>query len=439
MRPERRGSEVKRAESDSEPSSSPVLRSDPVKIGDGEGPGAERRGAPPGPGLPCLSETTASAEEKPRLPGTLPKQMEAFSQNTRFLCALRGPEYVGALTLTCGDYNARGKFVKVKDRGEFQRRLHSLQNAMTEHFQAGVTCRERHQDGCLHAHVEVLCYEDIRGSINWDACFPPKGKNGKPVRAPCYDTANAALKAHWRWFRENAPKYGFGRCQLQPVKGTGEAAGFYNAKYLVKDHCNRSPEDKGSRRLSYWGHWSSSPRKAGERRMKPPWGCRFGWNKESQGGQLWREMVRQTVEVLNLDGNAITEENIAELVGPKWAFRFWNLFPAVVFREDEEGMAPALVDAIQRHNSEVVARQLAFYGATRSPMWLHVSDVTLEGVRHSKKVLSGKRQAELEREAEWRRVLEQDDFWKGGGQNGIMANYKRRSARPAPDRLSAVE
>jgi hypothetical protein len=171
----------------------------------------------------------------------------------------------------------------------------------------------------------------------------------------------------------------------------------------------------------------------------PPWGCKFGWNKETQGGQIWREMVRQSVEVLNLDGNKITEDNIAELVGPKWAFRFWNLFTAVVFREDEEGMAPALVDAIKMHNLQVPGRQVALYGVTRLPLWLHVSDLTLEDVRHSKKVLSGKRQAELEREAAWQRVLTQDDFWKGGEQDGIMANNKRRGSRRVHDRVSATD
>jgi hypothetical protein len=68
-----------------------------------------------------------------------------------------------------------------------------------------------------------------------------------------------------------------------------------------------------------------------------------------------------------LDGNKITEDNIAQLVGPKWGCRFWNLFTAVVFREEEEGMVPASVDAIVMHNVQVPRRQLAFYGETR---WL---------------------------------------------------------------------
>ena len=102
-------------------------------------------------------------------------------------------------------------------------------------------------------------------------------------------------------------------------------------------------------------------------------------------------------------------------------------------------MAPALVDAIKMHNLQVPGRQEALYGATRLPLWLHVSDLTLDDVRHSKKVFSGKRRAELEREGEWRRLLAQDDFWKGGEQDGIMANNKRRRSRRVQDRVSATD
>jgi len=102
-------------------------------------------------------------------------------------------------------------------------------------------------------------------------------------------------------------------------------------------------------------------------------------------------------------------------------------------------MAPALVDAIKMHNLQVLARQAAWYGATRLPMWLHVSELTLEDVRHSKKELSGKRRAELERQGEWRRLLQQRDFWEGGEQNGSMANNKRRRSRRVHDRMAATD
>jgi hypothetical protein len=374
--------------------------------------------------------------------------MEAFMRNVAWMADTFGPEHLLLITITCGEFHD-GRFVKVKDRHEFQRRLHSFMTAFTRKFQLGITMRERHKDQTMHAHLVAVFDLDIRGNIDWDACFPAKGKDGKPVRKPVYDTANIALREVWEWLRVNAPNYGFGRCESQPVKGDGQAAGRYCAKYMMKDFQNRTPEDKGARRVSYWGHWRKAPllprckygpNLPGAVKMRsPPWGCKFGWNKETQGGQIWREMVRQSVEVLNLDGNKITEDNIAELVGPKWAFRFWNLFTAVVFREDEEGMAPALVDAIKMHNLQVPGRQVALYGVTRLPLWLHVSDLTLEDVRHSKKVLSGKRQAELEREAAWQRVLTQDDFWKGGEQDGIMANNKRRGSRRVHDRVSATD
>src|SRR5271157_956461 len=61
-KPQSTDGEVKREEPESEPFCSPVLRSDGVTTGIAEGPGAERRGAPPGPGLPCLSSNNSNGD-----------------------------------------------------------------------------------------------------------------------------------------------------------------------------------------------------------------------------------------------------------------------------------------------------------------------------------------------------------------------------------------
>jgi len=121
---------VERAERDSEHDCSPVLRRNVEPTGEAEGPGAERRYAPPAPGLPvplpCLSVTTATNEDSKVLPGPLKKQMEAWTQNIKWMAETFGAERLGFLTLTLGDLDSGGRYRNLRDRKEAQRRFHSL-------------------------------------------------------------------------------------------------------------------------------------------------------------------------------------------------------------------------------------------------------------------------------------------------------------------------
>jgi hypothetical protein len=208
-----------------------------------EGPGAERRAAPPASGLPCLFETTASKDEVPPLPGPRKKQAEALTQNIQWMAATFGKERVGFLTLTLGDFEAGGRFRNLRDRKEAQRRFHSLlSNEISKRYVCGVTVTERHRNGGIHFHLAVVCKEDIRGQIDFAACFPPKGVTGKPVYRPDYSTANEAIKREWAYWRRTAKLYGFGRHQLQPMRENGEALGRYLGEYLRKDWEHRLPE-----------------------------------------------------------------------------------------------------------------------------------------------------------------------------------------------------
>jgi hypothetical protein len=192
------GSEVRRAEPESEHDCSPVQRRNVQSSGDVEGPGAERREAPPASGLPCLFETTASKDEVPPLPGPRKKQAEALTQNIQWMAATFGKERIGFLTLTLGDFEAGGKYRNLRDRKEAQRRFHSLlTNEISKRYVCGVTVTERHKNGGIHFHMAVACKEDIRGQIDFAACFPPKGVTGKPVYKPDYSTANEAIKREW--------------------------------------------------------------------------------------------------------------------------------------------------------------------------------------------------------------------------------------------------
>lgn len=65
---------------------------------------------------------------------------------------------------------------------------------------------------------------------------------------------------------------------------------------------------------------------------------------------VWREMVKQTVIVLNHNGAEITDENIKDL-GPQGAWKMAKLFPAVAFI-DGEWQANPVQDEIAKDNAD---------------------------------------------------------------------------------------
>jgi hypothetical protein len=363
-----------------------------------EGPGAERRAAPPASGLPCLFETTASKDEVPPLPGPRKKQAEALTQNIQWMAATFGKERVGFLTLTLGDFEAGGRFRNLRDRKEAQRRFHSLlTNEIAKRYVCGVTVTERHRNGGIHFHLAVVCKEDIRGQIDFAACFPPKGVTGKPGYRPDYSTANEAIKREWAYWRRTAKLYGFGRHQLQPMRENGEALGRYLGEYLRKDWEHRLPEDKGARCVRYFGHWSNEPRRKEERAKTAPHKARFGWM--TSRACAWREMVKQAVTVLNYKGAKITEENIKDTLGPKWAWKMGKLFQSVWFVEDD-WQELGTREEIAEHNFKVQARWLAGGGDPARKFWWHVTEITLDHLRPSPRWKRAMEELQLAKECE---------------------------------------
>ena len=352
--------EIKPAEPMLRANSSSVLRSDLAASGDEEnGPGArgaERRAIP---ALPCLSVTIASEEEKerPPLPGPRKKQAEALCQNIEWMARTFGLGRVGFLTLTLGDVDVGGRFRNLRDRKEAQRRFHSLlTNEITRRYVCGVTITERHRNGGIHFHLVVVCRDDIRGQIDFAACFPPKGLDGKPVRRPDYCTANDAIHREWRYWQRTAKRYGFGRHQLQPMRENGEALGRYLGAYLRKDWEHRQPEDKGARCIRYFGHWSIEPLQEAERRKSPPCNSRISWNNDS--GWLWRHKLAAFAKergIKDLD-------QLKKVFGPRWAYHLQrvillaNLGPEVVY-PSKSCADRALALRIEGANIELLAQR----------------------------------------------------------------------------------
>jgi hypothetical protein len=355
------------------------LRSDDVAATDAEGPGAERPEGPPALGLPCLFVTTASKDEVSPLPGPRKKQAEALTQNIQWMAATFGKERIGFLTLTLGDFEAGGKFRNLRDRREAQRRFHSLMtNEISKRYLCGVTVTERHKNGGIHFHLVVGCKEDIRGQIDFNACFPPKGVTGKPVYRPDYSTANGWLQREWAYWRRTAKLYGFGRHQLQPMRENGEALGRYLGEYLRKDWESRLPEDKGARCVRYFGHWSKEPRKKGSGKGTPPHKSRFGWL--TPRACAWREMVKQIVIVLNHYGAKITEQNMKDVIGPRWAWKMAKLFPAVGFIDGDWQPNPVQSEIV-KHNADVRFAWVAGGGDPARHCWWYVTEITLDHLR----------------------------------------------------------
>ena len=117
---------------------------------------------------------------------------------------------------------------------------------------------------------------------------------------PDYSTANDAIKREWAFWRRIAKRYGFGRHQLQPMRENGEALGRYLGEYLSKDWNHRLPEDKGARCIRYFGHWSRTERKEGERRKLPPNNSRFGWM--TPRARAWRETGQTGGDCFKIQG-----------------------------------------------------------------------------------------------------------------------------------------
>lgn len=346
--------------------------------------GARGAAAPPSP-LPCLFVTTASEEkkeeEKSPLPGPRKKQADALTENIKWAAQTFGPERIGFLTLTLGDFDTGGRFRNLRDRKEAQRRFHSLfTNVIAKRYPCGVTITERHQNGGIHFHIGLVCTADIRGEMDFAACFPPKDRFGKPAYKPDYSTANDAIKREWAFWRRVAKLYGFGRHQLQPMREHGEAFGRYLGKYLSKDWANRLPEDKGARCVRYFGHWSKTARVEKERRKSPPHGSRFGWL--TPRARAWRELVKQVVIVLKYRGAKVTEENIKAVMGPKWAWRMGKLFEAVRF-ETGDWQDEAVRAVIVEHNLKVQVRWLSGGGNPARSCWWHITEITLDHLRPS--------------------------------------------------------
>ena len=373
-----------------------------VTLGQSEAPEVEAPGGGPTSALPCLFVTNApehkKEEENRPLPGPRKKQADSLTENIKWAAQTFGKNRIAFFTLTLGDKDAGGRFINLRDRKKAQKRFHSLlTHVISKRYLCGVIVIERHRNGGIHFHLVVVCLEDIHGEIDFAACFPPKDSFGRPTYKPDYSTANAAIKREWAFWRHTAKLYGFGRHQLQPMRENGEALGRYLGEYLSKDWKQRLPEDKGARCVRYFGHWSKTKRKRGEKPKAPPFKAVFGWM--TPRARAWREMIKQVVMVLKFKGVKITEQNMKDIAGPKWAWKMGKLFEAVRF-EAEHLTDKELRVAIEEHNFKVEVRWLSGGGDPSRSSWWHVTEINLYHLRPSPEWIKQGEELQLAKECE---------------------------------------
>ena|GEM_PF-1192069 len=289
------GGKVQRAEPESEPSSSPVLRSDLVPTGDAEGPGAERREAPPASGLPCLNSNNSDNEEakEGQLRGMARKVAFALTENVHALIKKWGLEQIGFLTLTFPDH--------VTDPKECNRRFDNLRRRILCRYSAWIAVRERQKSGRLHLHLLVVAANDIKTGV--DAAAIKRGN---------YRSAGKYLRTEWAFWLRTAKKYGFGRTELMPVKSNADGVARYVGKYIQKNLDCRTAADKGARLVSY-------SKGAGQVKANG-----FAWN--SPRAYLWRTKLAQMADKCGI----LEYKELKETFGARWA---WTIQKRVISEE----------------------------------------------------------------------------------------------------------
>lgn len=243
------------------------------------------------PALPCLSsnnstETAGKLPEKDAwniLQGNHKKTATLLALHVERLVEMYGLETVGMLTLTFRDHVTCAK--------EAQRRMNSfLTHEIRPRYVDYVAVMERTKSGRIHFHLLVSVGSDIKTGLDFEA-----------VEKRDYKSSSPSLRAEWSFLRKTAPKYGFGRTELLPIKSTVDAVKFYVGKYISKHIESRNEEDKGVRLVR-----TSNGVKAGT--------TRFAWN--SDNARLWRLKLG-----LLCESAGIEEGEHAKAFGKSWAYK----------------------------------------------------------------------------------------------------------------------
>jgi hypothetical protein len=252
-----------------------------------------------GGALPCqdshnstegCTEGGSKPQEIPCFTSSAKRTALALQLNVQAMCERHGISQVGFLTLTFSEH--------ITDPKEAQRRMNSLTtHVLRPRYGEVIRVIERQKSGRLHYHLLIALGHDIRTGVDFAA-----------LERCDYGSASPALRAEWKFWRDTAKKYGFGRTELLPIRSCTEAIGKYVGKYIAKHIVARQPQDKRVRLVSY-----SGPRMAS---------TRFAW--ASPGAAEWRKKLGAFVHMMH-EAGAIAEPTTKAMYvkfGPRWAYEW---------------------------------------------------------------------------------------------------------------------
>lgn len=265
----------------------------------GERAAADARGARAAAALPCLNTINCNEEgNKEALAGLSAghrKTAFALEQNVLLLVLRHRLERIGFLTLTFARQVVAFKVA--------QKTLHSLVTGVIKpRYAEFITVMERQNSRRIHYHLLVPVAEDIRTGFDFAA-----------VERGDYRSAGDYLRREWRFWRVTAPKYGFGRTELMPIRKTAEGVAKYVGKYIGKHIGQRLPEDKGARLVRY-------------SKGTNVFGTCFSW--VSPGATQWRTKLGALCRRLNYTPENY-QERLREDFGKNWVYRLRPLIEAV--------------------------------------------------------------------------------------------------------------
>jgi len=273
--------------------------------------------------LPCLFVTIAMVA------GRVKRMGEAVTQEVRALVREYGLERIAFVTLTFPE--------TIASLVEAQSRWHSLRTGvLAKRYPRAICAVERHKSGGIHWHL-ILVLPEAMGCVksfawaDWDKYKKAAAVGGGGSLLARFHThryrssACPVLRAEWAFWREVAPRYGFGRVNTLPVRVSGDAVSRYLAKYVTKAAVERSHEDRRARLVRFVGYlrtveWFAPVegevvrRRISMRRHT----AQFGW--ATVGGHCWRAKAAAYCRKLGRGDVQLGHLRCRLIAGARWAF-----------------------------------------------------------------------------------------------------------------------
>lgn len=231
------------------------------------------------------------------------KKAESLHRNIQAMIDRHGIERVVLCTLTFAN---DPKSMKTAQRRFDSINSHLLGELFLEHITAVHRGTKR---GRIHYHLIAVTKEDVRTGFDFEAwnrllahvhLFGRHNAQYREYSSAVFRSANPALKAIWKVFRDRAEGYGFGMVETYPIRSNAEAIGRYVGSYVRVAAEQRQFRDYRMRTLRY----------SLQTRVASP---RFSW--VSGPGATWRAGCRMMGLLLGLD-------DFVPQFGKRWA---WDL------------------------------------------------------------------------------------------------------------------